>query len=90
MKKIYVIIVSPELNNNELFRERIKMIGSNYIFWDNHWLVSSTESAKEIYKKLSADDFNLVSIFVSELNISNYFGRMNTTLWDWIKRFTSK
>lgn len=90
MKKIYIIIVSPELNNNELFRERIKMIGSNYIFWDNHWLVTSTESAKEIYKKLSADDFNLVSIFVSELNISNYFGRMNTTLWDWIKRFTSK
>lgn len=89
MKKIYIIIVSPELNN-ELIRERIKMIGPNYIFWDNHWLVSSAESAKEIYQKLSSEEFSLASIFVSELKTENYFGRMNTTLWDWMKKATSK
>ncbi len=89
MKKIYIIIISPELNNEKIL-ERIKMIGSNYIFWDNHWLVSSTESAKEIYQKLSADEYSLESIFVSEINIHNYFGRMNTTFWDWLTKASAK
>ena len=89
MKKIYIIIVSPELNSDKII-ERIKMIGSNYIFWNNHWLVSSSESAKDIYHKLSVDEFNLASIFVSEMNIANYFGRMNTTLWDWLNNALSK
>lgn len=89
MKKIYIIIVSPELNNDKI-RERIKMIGSNYIFWDNHWLVSSSETAKEIYQRLSAEEFNLASIFVSEMNINNYFGRMNTTLWEWLTKAITK
>ena len=89
MRKIYIIVVDPELNS-EIIRERIKMIGSNYIFWDNQWLVSSFESAKEIYQKLSADDFNLASIFVSEINVGNYFGRMNPTLWEWVNKVTAK
>lgn len=89
MKKIYIIITSPELNNEKII-ERIKMIGSNYIFWDNHWLVSSTESAKEIYQKLSADEYSLESIFVSELDVRNYFGRMNTTFWEWIAKTHAK
>lgn len=89
MKKIYIIIVSSELDNEKI-RERIKMIGSNYIFWDNHWLVSSSESAKDIYHKLSADEFNLASIFVAEINTTNYFGRMNTTLWDWLNKALAK
>ena len=89
MKKIYIIIISPELNNEKII-ERIKMIGSNYIFWDNHWLVSSTESAKEIYQKLSADEFNLASIFVAEMNTRNYFGRMNTTFWEWLNKTLAK
>lgn len=89
MRKIYIIIISPELNN-EKFIERIKMLGSNYIFWNNHWLVSSTESSKEIYQKLSADEFNRASIFVSEININNYFGRMNTTLWEWFNKALAK
>lgn len=89
MKKIYIIIISPELNNEKII-ERIKMIGSNYIFWDNHWLVSSTESAKEIYQKLSADEYSLESIFVSELDVRNYFGRMNTTFWDWLAKALAK
>lgn len=89
MKKIYIIIISPELNNEKII-ERIKMIGSNYIFWNNHWLVSSTESAKEIYQKLSADDYSLESIFVSELDVQNYFGRMNTTFWEWLTKALSK
>lgn len=89
MKKIYIVIISPELNNEKII-ERIKMIGSNYIFWDNHWLVSSTESAKEIYQKLSADEYSLESIFVSELDVRNYFGRMNTTFWDWLNKALAK
>lgn len=89
MKKIYIIIISPELNNEKII-ERIKMIGSNYIFWNNHWLVSSPESAKEIYQKLSADDYSLESIFVSELDVQNYFGRMNTTFWEWLTKALSK
>lgn len=89
MRKIYIIIISPELNN-EKFIERIKMLGSNYIFWNNHWLVSSTESAKEIYRKLSTDEFKLASIFVSEIDLHNYFGRMNTTLWEWLNKSIAK
>ena len=87
MNKIFIIILSEEYNT-EIMRDRIKSIGPSYVFWDNHWLVTSELSAKDIYHKLSADTYEKASIFISELNVSSlshYYGRMNTDLWDWIQ-----
>lgn len=89
MKKFYIIIVSPEINS-QLIRERIKMIGPHYVIWDNQWIVCSKERAKEIYERISADEFSHILIFISELNIENYYGRMMTSLWEWIKNQNDK
>lgn len=92
MNKVYIIIISDEYNT-EIIRDRIKSIGQNYVFWDNHWLVESPESAKDIYHKLSADGYEKASIFISELNLTrvgSYYGRMKTGLWDWIKASKKK
>ena len=83
MHKIYIIIIGEE-SDGDIMRDRIRAVGRNYAFWNNHWLVETTKSAQEIYERLSAEPYNQVEIFVSELDNSNYYGWMNADLWDWI------
>jgi hypothetical protein len=47
-------------------------------------MIESTLSAKEIYDKLSIG-FENVNMFIIELNKSNYWGRMNSIVWDYLK-----
>lgn len=91
MKKIILIIYDPKLDS-EILKDRIKSLGPNYTFWGNHWLVETTSNPKDIYEKISVDGFETKSILVVELSIKdkNYYGRMNTTLWSWLKDKSSK
>ena len=84
MKKIYIVIVNSEVNIDILW-DRIKRIGPTYTIFENSWLVSSTETAKQIYENLIEDNSNSTFIFVTEIDKANYYGIMNSTLWDWIK-----
>ena len=90
MKRILLIIHNPSLDS-DILRDRIKSLGSNYTFWGNHWLVETTYTTKEVYEKISANEFALESMLVIEMSddANNYYGRMNTSLWDWFKK-TSK
>lgn len=86
MKKIILVIYDPSLDS-DILRDRIKSLGSNYTFWGNHWFVETSFTTKEVYEKLSTNEFETTSILVVELskNSNYYYGRMNTTLWDWFK-----
>lgn len=86
MKKILLIIYDPTLDN-DILRDRIKSLGPSYTFWDNHWLVQTQETTKSVYERIAFDNFETASILVIEMSNQtlNYYGRMNTTLWDWLK-----
>ena len=82
MKKTYLIQTS--IKENEAFNERIKSLGTWLKYFSDNWIIESTLSAQEIYNKLSVGH-DKDSIFVIELNVNNYWGRMNTKVWDYLK-----
>lgn len=87
MKKIILVIYDPSLDS-DILRDRIKSLGPNYTFWGNHWFVETTYTTKEVYEKISANEFESNSILVIEMlkdSSQSYYGRMNTTLWEWLK-----
>lgn len=81
MKKIYLIQHNAE---TEVLNTRIKALGIWTKYFSDNWLVESDMSAKEIYNKIS-EGFEDKSIFVVEVDPNNYWGRMNTKVWDFIK-----
>lgn len=82
MKKIYLI--QTAIKDNEAFSNRIKSLGTWLKYFSDNWIVESSLSAKEIYERLSSGHEN-DSIFIIELNSTNYWGRMNSTVWDYLK-----
>ena len=72
-----------EGNGIELYRD--KPVAEWDIREDGR-IVGVTEelSAQEIYNRLSVGH-DKDSIFVIELNVNNYWGRMNTKVWDYLK-----
>ena len=82
MKKIYLI--QSKISDNQAFDTRIKSIGTWIKYFDNNWMIESTLSAKEIYAKLSIG-FENENIFIIELYKTNYWGRMNSKIWDYLK-----
>lgn len=86
MKNILLIIYDKAIDS-QILCDRIKSLGPNYQFWDNHWFVETQLDAKKVYKQISTGEYEQASIIVMELSRSqiNYYGRMNTSLWDWLK-----
>lgn len=86
MKKIILVIYDPSLDS-DILRDRIKSLGPNYTFWGNHWFVETSYTTKQVYEKISANEFQTNAILVIEMSKDtyNYYGRMNTSLWDWLK-----
>jgi hypothetical protein len=83
MKKTYLIQTS--IKENEVFSSRIKSLGIWLKYFSNNWIIESHLSAQEIYNNLSFG-FERESIFVIEVNAHNYWGRMNTKVWDYLKK----
>lgn len=82
MKKIYLIQTS--IKDNDAFNDRIKSLGDWVKYFSDNWIVETTLNSQEIYKQLSVGN-DKASIFIIELNSSNYYGRMNTMVWDYLK-----
>lgn len=82
MKKIYLI--QSSIKDNEAFTDRIKSLGSWLKYFSANWVVESSLNAHQIYDKLSSG-YEKDSIFVIELDKTNYWGRMNTKVWDYFK-----
>lgn len=82
MKKTYLIQTS--IKDNEAFNDRIKSLGTWLKYFSENYIVESSLSAKEIYNKLSSGH-EKDSIFIIELKTENYWGRMNTKVWDYLK-----
>ncbi len=87
MKKV-LVIYDQSISNIEVLHDRIKSLGRSYVFWNNHWLVETSLTAKEVYNKISANEFGKKSFFVVEISdkvSDGYWGVMDSSLWDWLK-----
>lgn len=88
MRRIYIIIID-ERSLDGILIDRIRACSEddNFRFWNNHWLLASNNSAEEIYNILAADTYSNVSIYVQEINLNmgSFWGRMNKSLWDWVR-----
>ncbi|WP_396210428.1 hypothetical protein [Flavobacterium sp.] len=82
MKKTYLIQFKS--SDAFFFESKVKTLGSWVKYFDDNWIVETTLTAKEIYDKLSVGNTDK-SIFIIQLDISNYWGRMNSKLWDYLK-----
>lgn len=82
MKKVYLI--QYNMSDNSIFESRVKSLGDWVKYFSDNWIVTSEMSAKEIYEKIT-EGYENKSIFVIELPTTNYYGRMNTKVWDFLK-----
>lgn len=83
MKKIYLI--QYKKNTDPSLESRIKTISNSWIkYFDENFMIESALTPKEIYEHLSLG-VEKQSVLIIEISKSNYYGRMNTSLWDWLK-----
>ena len=86
MGKFYYITYSSAIENVQLIKDRIKQFDDYINFFENDWFVYSDLTPKAIYDKLSKGGFENERIFIMEVTFTNYWGRMQKYLWDWIKK----
>ena len=85
--KIMLVIYDPS-KENEILKDRIRRLGKSYVFGGNHWLIKTHLSAKEVCKKITENEFENMSIFVTQINPTpgdGYWGMMNKSIWSWLK-----
>lgn len=81
MKKTYLI--QSNQSNSLAFESSVKSLGAWFKYFYNNWLVESELSAKDIYRILTTEHKD-ISILIIEINTVNYFGRMDSKLWEYI------
>jgi hypothetical protein len=81
MKKLYLIQFKS--SDTLAFESKVKELGSWIKYFGDNWIVETTLSSKEIYEKLTVGNKDK-SIFIIQLDTSNYYGRMNTKLWEYL------
>ncbi len=87
MRSLYII--SYDLNNpgqdyTNLFK-RIESLGNALHIQKSVWLLKSNLKAMDISTLLHNDMDKNDTLFVSELDVTNYNGWMNKNYWKWIK-----
>ena len=84
MKKVYLI--QYNINDNLIFDSRVKNLGDWVKYFSDNFIVASDLSAQQIYEHIT-DGFDNKSILIIELDTKNYYGRMNTKIWDFLKKY---
>lgn len=86
MKKIYLIQYNSP---NEIIEKRLKSLGDWVKYFSDNWLVSSEKNSEEIYELLT-DGLDKQSIIIIEIKPTNYYGRMNVKVWDFMKKYRTQ
>ncbi len=86
MGQFYYITYSSDLGNSQLIKDRIKQFNDYINFLDCNWFIYTEESLQNVYEKVSKDEFENDRILVLKVDFTNYWGRMQKSLWEWIKK----
>ena len=80
---ILLIIFNNDIENPDVFKDRIKALGDTFYIFDNIVFVETDSSTQEVYNKISSNEYEQSSMLI--LHIRNemfgFWGRMNTKLW---------
>lgn len=83
MNRIYLI--QYDVADDSVIVNRIKSLGNWIQYFEKNWIVKTNLAPKAIYEKLSLD-YEKDRFFIIELSSTNYWGRMDTTVWDWFSQ----
>lgn len=86
MGKFYYITYSESIVNGQIIKDRIKQYDDYINFLDCNWFIYTDDEVKDVYEKISKGEFENDLILVLEIEFSQYWGRMNKILWEWIKK----
>lgn len=79
-----ILITFDPSFSSDILNDRIRNLGRSFNFYKNQWIVETMLTPKDVYDRLSVGGFENLTIFVIDINSSAYYGRMNTSLWDWM------
>lgn len=84
---ILLVIFNNDIENSDVFEDRIKALGDTFHIFSNMVFVETESSSKEVYEKLSSGIYenSLMLILYVHNELFGFWGRMNTKLWDWLK-----
>lgn len=89
---ILLIIFNNDIENPDVFKDRIKALGDTFYIFDNIVFVETDNSTKDVYDKISSNEYEQSSMLI--LHIRNemlgFWGRMNTRLWTWLSEKEEK
>lgn len=83
---ILLVIYNKDIENPDVFKDRIKTLGDTFYIFDNMVLVETDSSTKEAYEKLSMDAYEKSSMLILYVRneMLGFWGRMNVKLWTWL------
>lgn len=81
--KIYLIQYMS--SDNLIFEPKLKQLGDWVKYFDDNFFVASEMTAQKIYEYLTEGHDNK-SILIIEVSTNNYYGRMNTKVWEILKK----
>lgn len=83
---ILLVIYNKDIENPDVFKDRIKTLGDTFYIFDNMVLVETVYNTKEAYEKLSVDAYEKSSMLILYVwnEMLGFWGRMNVKLWTWL------
>lgn len=83
---ILLVIYNKDIENPDVFKDRIKTLGETFYIFDNMVLVETDYCTKEAYEKLSMDAYEKSSMLILYVRneMLGFWGRMNVKLWTWL------
>lgn len=74
------------IDKDEIIKDRIKQFGDYFNVFPGFWLIYTDVPYKKIYQRIANEQFEDIALLVLKVDISTYWGRMDKSLWDWLKK----
>lgn len=87
MRKLYIIILNPNVDTSSVIRRRITESGNCYVVYNNQYLlIANYSNAHDLYNHLTRNEGDSVGIVIFEASIEDltYWGYSDKGLWSWL------
>ncbi|WP_300905155.1 hypothetical protein [uncultured Alistipes sp.] len=78
------------IDKDEIIKDRIKQFGDYCNVFPGIWLIYTDVPYKDIYQRIANEQFEDIALLVLKIDITTYWGRMDKSLWDWLKKDRSQ
>ena len=82
-----IIIIYKVGGNDEIIKDRIRLLGEWLNYFQGNWMVYTTFSVKEVYEML-CDDMPLNAqdkLLIMDVDLNNYYGALPPEAWQWLR-----